>query len=126
MVDDGSGYPPAALLTDVSSAVEAVRPIGSRYAVTGPSVVPVAVEMTVVTSNALTKPVVVAAITAAVQTWIASLPIAGLLAVSKLEALAHGSDPTVVSVVSATINGTSADVAAPVSGVIIASSVTVS
>ena len=125
IVDDGSGNPSSVLLANVGAAVETVRPIGSRYAVTGPSVNAVVVQMTVATSNPLTKPVVVATVQAAVQTWIASLPIAGRLAVSKLEALAHNADPTVISVISATINGAAADVVASVDGVIIASSVVV-
>ncbi len=125
IVDDGSGDPSSVLLANVSSAVEMVRPIGSRYALTGPSVTLVAVQMTVATSNPLTKPVVVATIQAAVQTWIAGLPIAGRLAVSKLEALAHNADPSVISVISATLNGAATDVVAPVDGVIIASSVVV-
>ena len=126
VVDDGSGNPSSVLLSNVSSAVDEVRPIGARYAVTGPSVIPVAVQVTVVTSNLLTKPVVVATIQAAVQTWIAGLPIAGRLAVSKIEALAHDSDPTVISVTTTTINGWATDVVAPINGVIIASTVTVS
>ena len=126
IVDDGSGNPSSVLLANVSSAVNTVRPIGSRYTVTGPSVTAVAVQMTVATSNPLTKPAVVATIQAAVQSWVAGLPIAGTLAVSKLEALAHNADPTVISVTSATINGAATDVVAPVSGVIIASSVVVS
>ena len=126
VVDDGSGNLSSTLLANVSSAVETVRPIGARYFVTGPTVVSVAVQISVATSNPLTKPAVVSSIQAAVQTWIAGLPIAGTLAVSKIESLAHNTDPTVISVTRATLNGATTDVVAPVNGVIMASSVTVS
>jgi hypothetical protein len=49
----------------------------------------------------------------------------GTLAISRLDALAHGADASVMSVVGTTINGAGADVTAPVNGVIIASSVMV-
>ncbi len=125
VVDDGTGAPPDSLLADASSAVEAVRPIGATYAVTGPLVVQVSVEMSFHSSNPTTQPAVASAIQAAVGSWIASLPIAGTLAVSKLEALAHGADPSVVSVTSATINGAATDVVAPENGVLLASSIVV-
>ncbi len=126
VVDDGTGSPPDSLLTNASSAVEAVRPIGATYAVTGPLVVAVTVQMSISTSNALTRPAVILAIETATAMWISGLPIAGTLAISKLEALAHGADPSVISVTSATIDGVVADVIAPENGVLIASSIVVS
>ena len=125
VVDDGTGSPSDSLLAGASSAVEAVRPIGATYAVTGPLVVQVSVEMSFASSNPTTQPAVALAIQAAVGSWIASLPIAGTLAVSKLEALAHGADPSVVSVTSATINGVAANVVAPENGVLLANSIVV-
>ncbi len=125
VVDDGTGAPPDSLLASASSAVEAVRPIGATYAVTGPVGIGVAVQMTIVTSHPVTKPAVVLAIEAAVAGWIAALPMAGTLALSKLEALAHGADTSVTSVISATINGAAADATAPENGVLIANSIVV-
>ena len=125
VVDDGTGSPSDSLLASASRAVEAVRPIGGTYAVTGPLVVQVSVEMSFSSSNPTTHPAVALAIQAAVGSWIASLPIAGTLAVSKLEALAHGADPSVVSVTSATINGVAANVVAPENGVLLANSIVV-
>jgi uncharacterized phage protein gp47/JayE len=124
-VDDGTGNPPASLISDVQAAVEQVRPLGSTYAVTPPVVVNVTVGMNLETSNSLTEPAVAASVQKAVLAWIAGLPMGGTLAISKLDALGHGADPSVVSVVGTTINGGTADVAAPVNGVIIAASVVV-
>jgi uncharacterized phage protein gp47/JayE len=125
-VDDGTGYPPTALLSEVQQAVEQVRPLGSTYAVTPPVVIPATVQMSLETSNPLTKPAVASAVQQSVASWIAGLPMGGTLAISKIDALAHGADPSVVSVMGTTINGSAMDVSAPVNGVIIAGSVTVS
>ncbi len=126
VVDDGSGFLPSALLAEVSAAVEAVRPIGATYAVTAPSPQGVAIQLVVATSNAQTKPAVLASVQAAITQWVSALPIAATLAVSKLEAIAHGVDASVVSVTSATINGATADVRASASGVLVLTSVSVS
>jgi uncharacterized phage protein gp47/JayE len=126
VVDDGTGYPPASLIANASAAVESVRPIGSTYAVSGPAILSVAVQMTILTSNPQTAQTVASAIQANILAWIAGLPIAGTLAVSKLEAIAHATDPSVVSVVQTSINGGTADVTAAANAVILAASVTVS
>jgi uncharacterized phage protein gp47/JayE len=126
VVDDGTGAPPDLLLANASGAVDAVRPIGATYAVTGPAVLQASVQMSVVTSNPLTHGAVCAAIQGAIGAWIAGLPMAGTLAISKLDALAHNSDSSVTSVVATKINGGTTDLAAASGEVIIATSVTVS
>ena len=126
VVDDGTGVPGASLLGAVTQAVDAVRPIGSTFSVTGPQVVGVAIELAVITSNALTRAAVLVGIQSAISAWVAGLPIAGTLAISKLEALAHGADPSVVSVISASINGAATNVTAPANGVLLATSIGVS
>jgi uncharacterized phage protein gp47/JayE len=125
VVDDGTGYPPSTLITEASNAIEAVRPIGATYSVNAPAVLDVTVYMNVVTSNPLTAAQVGAAIQQNVLIWIADLPIAGSLAVSKIEAIAHTTDPSVVSVNGTTINGAGSDVSAPYNGVLLPLSVTV-
>jgi hypothetical protein len=126
VVDDGTGTPPDILLANASAAVEAVRPLGATYAVTGPAVLHASVQMTVATSNALTHATVCAVIQNAIGAWIAGLPMAGTLAISKLDALAHNADSSVTSVTATTINGGTGDLVASAGSVIIANSVTVS
>ena len=126
VVDDGSGLPTGALLAEIGAAVEAVRPIGATYSVTGPAMFVVSVQILVQTSNAATHAAVCAAIQVSITSWIAGLPIAGTLAPSKLEALAHNTDESVMSVVSALINGAAQSITAPRNGVIIGSIVEVS
>ena len=125
-VDDGTGLPGAALISQVRIAVDTVRPIGSVFTVQGPHVVQVSVSMTLETSNPNTHSAVALAVQSSVSAWIKSIPIAGTLALSKLDAIAHGADSSVISVLSALINGEPLDVVAPINGVIMATSVTVS
>jgi len=125
IVDDGTGNPPNGLIASASGAIEAVRPIGATYSVTGPLVVDVSVAMTVTTSNPLTAVSVAATIQQNVLSWIAGLPIAGTLAISKIEALAHNTDASVVSVTGTSINGGTLDVTAPDNGVLLCLGVTV-
>lgn len=125
-VDDGTGSPSNALLASVSQAVDAVRPIGSVFSVQPPAIVPATVSMVLVTSNPLTHAAVAATARQAISAWIASLPMGGTLAVSKLDALAHAADASVLSVTSTLINNSANDLSAPANGVIMAASVTVS
>jgi uncharacterized phage protein gp47/JayE len=126
IVDDGSGNPPQSLLSAAQTAIEAVRPIGSTFSVAGPVITTASVNIVIATSNSLTHASVAAAVLQSVITWIYGLPVGGLLAISKLEAIAHDTDSSVLSVLSAVINNLSEDLQAPSNGVIIASSVTVS
>jgi uncharacterized phage protein gp47/JayE len=126
IVDDGSGFPSAALLAQVQASVDAVRPIGATYSVAGPCIVAVTVAATLETSNPLTHAAVAAAAQAAILTWIAGLPIGGTLALSKIDALAHATDPGVLSVMFTAINGAAGDVTAPPNGILLPQSVTVS
>lgn len=82
--------------------------------------------MSIVTTNAATYASVCSAIAANIQSWIAGLPIAGTLAISKLDAIAHDTDPSVVSVTLTQINGASTDLVAATTEVILAGSITVS
>ena len=126
VVDDGTGSPPFSLITAASAAIEAVRPIGSTYSVGGPVVVGATVAMGLTTSNPLTKTQVATQIQQNVWNCISGLPIGGTLAVSKIETVAHNTDPSVISVTGTTINGASSDLTAPDNGVLLPVSVTVS
>jgi len=126
IVDDGSGNPPATLLSAAQAAVNAVRPIGSTFTASGPLVIQAAVMVVLATNNPLTHASVTVEVQQNIVAWIVGLPIGAVLAISKLEAIAHDTDPSVVSVTSALINDSPKDLVAPDNGVIIISSVTVS
>ena len=125
-VDDGTGSPSGTLLSGVQAAVDAVRPIGATYSVAAPEITAVTVVASLETANPLTHAAVAAGAQAAILAWIATLPVGGTLAVSKIDALAHATDPSVVSVTSTLINGAAVDVTAPPNGILLPVSVTVS
>ena len=108
-VDDGSGSPSAALLTSVQEAIEAVRPVGSTYAVRPPVIVGVTVSLSLEVTAGTSKPAVAAAAIQAIASYVNALPIGPTLAVSKLISLVHGADAAVVSVSDVLINGAATD-----------------
>jgi uncharacterized phage protein gp47/JayE len=112
ILDDGTGSPSPTLLSNAVTAVNTVRPIGSTYSVNPPVITSASINMAIETSDAYTLQAVSNNIQTEILAWIASLPIGGTLAVSKLEAIAHATDPSVVSVTSTTINGATMDLTA--------------
>lgn len=119
VVDDGSGTASDLLISQVSSAVDAVRPLGTTFSVTAPVQIPVSVQMTVVIASGASSSTLTAQISAALTAWITSLPMGGSLAISKLEAVAHMVSSSVSSITSTIVNGAVADVHAPAGGVLV-------
>jgi len=107
--DDGSGTASTALISAISLAVDGVRPIGSTFSISGPVLVPVAVEIILRTSGRIPDTTVTAGVEVSVISWIRGLPMGSELSVSKLEALAHESDSSILSVTLAHLNGVEAD-----------------
>ena len=110
-VDDGTGAPGAALLAAAGAAIEAVRPVGSSYAVRGPLVVPANVVLHLAGGSP-------ALVQAAVIGYLQGLPLGAGLALSRLVQLAHDADPAVASVSGVTINGLAVDLVVPVQGLV--------
>ncbi len=108
-VDDGSGSPSAALLTSVKVAIEAVRPVGSTYAVQPPVVIGVTVSLSLEVTLGTSKPTVAAEAIQAIANYVNVLPIGPTLAISRVISLVHGADAAVVSVSDVLINGASID-----------------
>ncbi len=124
-VDDGSGAPSAALLAAVANSVEAVRPAGTSYAVVAPTVVNAAISLTIATASPTGHADAVAAVTAAIAAWVNALPIGATLAWSRIAQIAYGASADVVNVTGVQINGATADLVPPATGVITTSSVLV-
>lgn len=108
-VDDGSGSPSAALLTSVQEAIEAVRPVGSTYAVQPPVIVGVTVSLSLEVTAGTSKPTVAAEAIQAIADYVNALPIGPTLAISRVISLVHGADAAVLSVSEVLINGAAID-----------------
>ena len=125
-IDDGSGYPSASLLATAAAAVEAVRPVGSTFAVQPPIVVPANLNVLLTVPPGVTKPPVVAMVATALQAYINALPIGAPLPLTKVAQVAYAAHPAVVNVGALSINGGTADLTPPASGVIKAGVIAVS
>ena len=111
-VDDGSGHPPAALLTSLQAAVNAVRPIGSTFYLSGPTVSSVAVVMTITAGSVANKAVMQPLAQAAITAYLNTLPPGAGLAYSQIIRVAYGVDPSITNVSACTVNSGTADLSA--------------
>lgn len=124
-VDNGTGAPPASLLATVQQAVDAVRPVGTRFAVQGPVVTTANVSLTLtLVQNAISQ-TVIGAVTNAIGAYIASLPVGAPLPHSKLVQIAYDASSAVVNVTDTLLNGSAADLVPPLFGVVRAGTISV-
>lgn len=123
--DDGSGSPPATLLSAIYAAVDKVRPIGSTFSVQPPSVVRVGIQLTITVSSGV-KANLLAPVAKAITAYVDSLPTGGTLSITRIAALAYAASPSIANVTGVSISGSAQDLTAGPSQVIKASSVTVS
>jgi uncharacterized phage protein gp47/JayE len=125
-VNDGSGTPPSALLTAVTMAIEAVRPIGSIWTVLGPTVSTANVTMAIVTAPSAVHATVTAQVAAAITAFINALPVGATLPWSRLAQVAYDTSTSVTNVTGVLLNAGTGDIAPGAGGVVMAGSVTVS
>jgi uncharacterized phage protein gp47/JayE len=127
-VDDGTGDPSSTLLDAVSTAIAAVRPIGTTYAVQGPADVTATIALTITTSPSNKKAGLLAPVQAAVVAYVNALPIGGKMPYSRIATIAYAVDPSIVDVTGVTLNGGTSDLTPAANGVVKATtgSVTVS
>lgn len=125
-VDDGTGAPSASLLSTVQQAVDAIRPVGTSFAVQGPVVIAANVSMTLTTDGAADHAQAIAAVAAAVEEYIASLPVGGTLSYTKLAQLAYDAASSVTNISGLLLNGGTADIVPGAFGAVRVGVVTVS
>lgn len=126
VVDDGTGAPPASLLTLVSAAIDAVRPVTSTFAVFAPVMGTANVAMTVTVAGGYDATATKAAVQTAVASLINGFQLGQTLPYTRLIQAAYDASPGVTNVGSVTLNGGTADLAANTYAVIKAGTVTVS
>jgi uncharacterized phage protein gp47/JayE len=125
-VDDGSGSPPASLLSTVQQAVEAVRPVGTSFAVQGPVVTAANISVSLVTAAGASHAAAVAAVAAAIESYIASLSVGAALSYTRLAQIAYGASSTVTNVSGLLLNGGTEDLTPGLFGAVRAGTVAVS
>lgn len=112
IVDDGTGSPSSTLLSSVSNAIDAVRPITSTFYVYAPVIVNATVSMTITTAAGYTHSAITALVQTALLNYINTLPLGTSLTYSRLAQVAYDASPAVTNVTSVLLNGGTADLAA--------------
>lgn len=127
VIDDGTGFPPASLLSSVASAVDITRPIGTTVSVIAPTVLQVNVSLTaLVPQQSAASSTIASSIQQAILTYLNSLPIGSSAAVSRIVQAAFSVPYTIDNIVGVTLNGEGQDVTSGSMVVIKAGSITVS
>lgn len=126
VVDDGTGAPPAALITQVSNAIDAVRPVTSTFAVYSPVVVTANVAMTVSVASGYDPVATKAAVQAALTALVNGLQLGQTLPYTRLVQAAYDASPGVINVSGITLNGGTADITVNTYSVIKAGTIAVS
>lgn len=109
-VDDGSGSPPSSLLASIYAAIDAVRPVGSTFAVFAPSEVTVGAVYTITVAAPGVKASVVTATQTAVAGYLNGLPMGGDASYFKVSQVIFATDPNIINIGGFTLNGGTSDV----------------
>ncbi len=124
IVDDGSGNPPASLLSTIYEAIDQVRPIGASFSVNPPKLLIANVVITLTVADASLFNQAQVAVNGAIVTYIDALPVGQALRYSRIAGLAYDAASNVVNVVSLTLNGGLIDLGGQPGSVVRAGSVT--
>jgi uncharacterized phage protein gp47/JayE len=125
VVDDGSGAPSSQFLVSAGAAIESARAFTTRYGVFAPVLVTANVGMTIATDSTVTHSVVVAQVTAAIQSYISTLLLGQILPYTQLASIAYAVSPAITNVSGVLLNGGTADLGASNKQVIRPGTVTV-
>ncbi len=109
VIDDGTGSPPASLITAVANAIEAVRPVGITYSVVGPTVVSATISLTITAAPGYQKTALQGPVAAAIEAYVNALDVGAPLTFYRIPALAF-SVPGVATVESVLLNSGTADI----------------
>jgi uncharacterized phage protein gp47/JayE len=126
IVDDGTGYPSTDLLSSVANAVDAVRPVGTTFAVVPPQVLTVNVSLAAEFGSAGDTTTGVPAIQNYIATYLNSLPIGRMASITRVAQHAYRAGSGLQNIRGVQLNGGSADVVPPALTVIKAGQVVVS
>ena len=125
IIDDGSGYPSADLLSTVASAVDLVRPIGTTFTVVPPLVLKVSVSLSANVRATDVTGSLAPAIEDQITTYLNSLPIGCVASATRVAMSAYSANTAIQNVTSVLLNGFPLDIAPPARTVIKSGEITV-
>jgi uncharacterized phage protein gp47/JayE len=126
VVDDGTGYPSTDLLSSVASAVDAVRPVGTTFAVVPPQVLTVNVSLTAEFASAGDTTTRIPAIQNYIAAYLNGLPIGRMASITRVAQHAYRADSGLQNITNVQLNGGFSDLVPPALTVIKAGQVLVS
>lgn len=117
-IDDGSGSPPASLLTAVYLAVDARRALGTTFSVQAPTIMVANITLTITVAQGVSKAITQGIVAAAVVAYVDGLGIGDPLPYSIIGKIAYDSVPggQITNVSGILINGQFGDFASLVPG----------
>lgn len=110
IVDDGTGSPSSQFQSAAANAIEATRPIGITYGVFAPTILNVAVVLTITAATGYTHAAIAPIVQAAIEAYIDALTEGETLPWSKIPDVAWDASPGVANVTSWTLNGGTSDI----------------
>jgi len=110
VLDDGSGHPSSGLLSDVAAAIEAVRPIGTVFAVIPPQILLVNVSLTVKFVSSTDAGLGIPVIQDHVTTFLNGLPIGKSASITRMAQNAYLAGPYVENISNILFNGSASDI----------------
>jgi uncharacterized phage protein gp47/JayE len=113
IVDDGSGQLSPELLTSLSLAIDAVRPVGTTFSIQPPQVIQVEVGLSVTYPPQLLQSIVQNEIESALTEYINQRPIGGFLSLTRISQIAYQTEPRILNIANVTLNNQHADLVAP-------------
>ena len=113
VVDDGTGYPPSALLSTVATAVDSVRPVGTTFAVIAPKVLLVNVSLAVTLTSAAIAGQSITSIQNCVAAYLNNLSIGGSASVTRVAQNAYLAGPVLGNIAGILLNGSPSDINPP-------------
>lgn len=109
VVDDGSGYPSADLLSAVATAVDLVRPVGTAFTVIPPIVLSINVSLTIFVSPGTASSECETTVRRQVTSYLNGLPIEGLASATRVAQSAYSAGAAILNVADVTLNGAPTD-----------------
>jgi uncharacterized phage protein gp47/JayE len=125
IVDDGTGYPSSGLLSNIATAVDQVRPIGTTFAVMPPQVIVVSVSLTAVLASSANASLSISSIQNYVASYLDRLPIGRGASVTRVAQNAYLAGTGIENITGIQLNGSPSDIAVPTGTVIKAGQIVV-
>jgi uncharacterized phage protein gp47/JayE len=109
-VDDGSGVLSSDLMNTISTAVAAVRALGTTFVIQPAQNVSVQVSLSLALPAGLTATAAQGAVETAIMNYVAGLPLGGVVSISRIIQAAYLAAPQLLNISELTLNGQGQDI----------------